>query len=65
MVIRGSDPNLVSELQRSESRTGFSDPDLFDHFARSGHSLLTPPLSDDRQFLWHGLHATAICAGTR
>ena len=43
MVICGLGPNLQYELLRSEVRTGFPDPDLFDLFAHSGHRLLTPP----------------------
>ena len=43
MVVRGSGPNLQSELIGSECPTGFPDPDLFDHFAHAGRRLLTPP----------------------
>jgi hypothetical protein len=41
MVICGSGPNLVCEHKGSEPLAGFPDPDLFDHFAHSGHRLLT------------------------
>jgi len=41
LVIRGSGPNLILELQRSRLEAGFPDPDLFDHFAHSGRGLLT------------------------
>lgn len=43
MVISGSGPNLYVELLCSELATGFPDPDLVDHFAHSGHRLLTLP----------------------
>lgn len=43
MVICGSGPNLTHELCCSAGSPGFPDPDLFDHFAHSGHRLLTPP----------------------
>ena len=65
MVICGSDPNLASEILCSVSLTGFSDPDLFDHFAHCGRRLLTPPLSDVRQILRHVAHVATTCAGTR
>jgi hypothetical protein len=42
MVICGSDPNLMCELQRSQVFPGFPDPDRFDHCAHSGHRLLIP-----------------------
>ncbi len=35
-VVSGSGPNLFSELNGSMPRTGFPDPDLFDHFAHMG-----------------------------
>ena len=41
LVIRGSGPNLILELQRSRLEAGFPDPDLFDLFAHSGRRLLT------------------------
>src|SRR3546814_15204317 len=49
-----------NRAQRSRHFTGFTDPDLFDHFAHSGRRLLTPPLSDIRHVLRHADHA---CAG--
>lgn len=39
MVICGSGPNLILELQCSRLLTGFPDPDLFDYFAHSGLRL--------------------------
>jgi hypothetical protein len=32
MVMRGSDPHLLSELRGSKKLPGFPDPDLADHF---------------------------------
>jgi len=43
MVISGSGPHLKNELSGSQQPAGFPNPDLFDHFAHSGHRLLTPP----------------------
>jgi hypothetical protein len=43
MVISGSGPHLKNELSGSQQPAGFPNPDLFDHFAHSGHRLLTLP----------------------
>ena len=45
MVISELGPNLSCELRNSKTRTGFPNPDLFDHFAHSGLRLLTPPFA--------------------
>src|SRR5690606_36080452 len=41
MVVRGSGPNLQSELVCSGCPTGFPNPDLFDRFAHAGRRLLS------------------------
>lgn len=46
MVISGSGPNLFSELNGSMPRTGFPDPDLFDHFAHMGRRLSHTSVTD-------------------
>jgi hypothetical protein len=66
MVICGAVPNLPDELLRSKGQPGFPDPDLFDHFAHSGHRLLTPPADPVSDCVaLHDAHAAALCSGFR
>jgi hypothetical protein len=55
MVIRGTGPNLMTELVCSKASAGFPIPDLNDHFAHAVVDFLPPShrlLSLEQQFFY-------------
>jgi len=50
---------------RPDVRTGFPNPDLFDHFAHSGHRLFTPSSPTSGGSPRHEFHAAITCARSR